>query len=97
MSVLDDQELIHDEEHKQFRMKIEGFIALVDYRFKDDVWVLTHTKVPQELGGRGIGTSLVKKVLDYLDEKKIKVIPQCSFIAAFIEKRPQYQHMVKAD
>ena len=93
----DDKELIHDEENRQFRMEIEGFIALVDYHIQDNVWVLTHTKVPQELGGRGIGTRLVQMVLDALDEKNIQVIPQCPFIAAFIEKRPKYQHMVQVD
>jgi len=94
--VTDDSAILkHDAEAQRFSMDVEGFTAIIDYRKKTDTtWVLTHTKVPSKLGGRGIGTSLVQKVLDYLDERHVTVVPQCPFIAAFIEKRPEYQHMV---
>ena len=87
--------LVHDAEQKQFRLLVGHHHAVVDYQWADENTLrLTHTKVPSELGGRGIGTVLVGKVLDYAEKQGYQVIPVCPFIAAFIEKRPHYQQLL---
>ncbi|MGP4846293.1 GNAT family N-acetyltransferase [Marinobacter sp. 1Y8] len=50
--------------------------------------------VPQQLGGQGVGSALVKHALNYAREQDKKVIPQCSFVASYISKHPEYQDLV---
>jgi uncharacterized protein len=69
--------------------------AFVQYqREGDDIIVLTHTEVPQALSGRGVGSKLVRGTLDRLREENVKVVPRCEFVAAFIERHPDYMDLV---
>ena len=79
-------EAIHLQERNRFEIHLEGKIAELDYRLRDDVISFTHTGVPQELGGRGIGSHIVRAGLDSAREKGYKVIPICSFVDAYIRR-----------
>lgn len=81
-------------EKNQFELIVEGHTALAAYRLKPGVITFTHTEVPQELGGRGIGTKLAKGALDQVRERGLKVVPLCPFIKAYIEKHAEYQDLV---
>lgn len=52
---------------------------------------INHTGVPDELGGQGIGSSLVKSVVDYARDNDLKVVASCPFAKSVIEKNPEYQ------
>ncbi len=54
-----------------------------------------HTEVPPELGGKGIGSKLIKGALDQVRAEGLKVIAQCPFVKAFIEKNAAYQDLLK--
>lgn len=55
---------------------------------------LRSTLVPPHLRGRGMGTELVRQVLDWAREQGYRVIPSCSFVARFLEQNPEYQDLV---
>ena len=77
-------EVIHLQERNRFEIHVEGKIAELDYRLRDGVISFIHTGVPQELGGRGVGSHIVRAGLDHAREKGYKVIPLCSFVDAYI-------------
>lgn len=52
---------------------------------------IDHTGVPKELGGQGIGSQLVKSVVDYARENNLKVVASCPFAKDVIEKNDEYQ------
>ena len=79
-------EVIHLQERKRFEIHVEGKVAELDYRLRNGVISFTHTGVPQELGGRGIGSHIVRAGLDHAREKGYKVIPICSFVDAYIRR-----------
>jgi predicted GNAT family acetyltransferase len=78
----------------QFEMIVEGHTALAAYRLKPGVITFTHTEVPKELSGRGIGSQLAKGALDQVRERGLRVVPLCPFIKAYIEKHPAYQNLL---
>lgn len=82
-------------EKHQFEMIVDGHIALAAYRLTLDTITFTHTEVPKELGGRGIGSQLAKGALDQVRKRGMKVVPLCPFIKAYIEKHPEYQDLLK--
>lgn len=83
-------DLIDNKAGRRFEMTQDGTLTFVDYEEKDGRFVLTHTVVPPSLGGKGAGTKLVRAVLDELQARGARIVPQCPFIARFIEKNPQY-------
>ena len=86
--------ITHDEQAKRFETSIDGHTGYISYQERDDTLVYDHTIVPQELGGRGIGSALVKHALNYACEQNKKVIPQCSFVSSYISKHPDYQDLL---
>ena len=89
-----DLEIIHNKAAKRFETSIDNHTGYISYQERDDKLVYDHTIVPQELGGRGIGSALVKHALNYAREQHKKVIPQCSFVSSYISKHPEYQDLI---
>jgi predicted GNAT family acetyltransferase len=46
--------------------------------------------VPTADEGRGIGASLVRAALDDARKRGFKIVPACSFVAAFVRRHPEY-------
>lgn len=79
-----------NKEKQRFELEVNSIVAYLTYEMVDEVWLLTHTIVPKELGGKGIGTRLTKQSLDYLIELNIDYTPICSFIVSFVDKNVGY-------
>jgi predicted GNAT family acetyltransferase len=83
---------VSDLERYEARLGEERELAgLVDYRLADDFIVLTHTEVLEGFEGQGIGSRLVRAVLEDLRDRDIAVIPRCPFVLAWLQKHPE-QH-----
>lgn len=89
-----DLNVTHNQQAQRFETTIEGQTGYISYQERGDALVYDHTIVPQALGGKGVGSSLVKHALDYAREQGKKVVPQCSFVASYIDKHPDYQDLV---
>ncbi|MFO7585848.1 MAG: GNAT family N-acetyltransferase [Anaerolineales bacterium] len=88
-------EIRHNPEENRFQIEIESYLAVLEYQLDGDTIVFTHTGVPDELGGRGLGSKLVRAGLDYARAQGLRVHPLCSFVASYIEKKPEYQDLLK--
>jgi hypothetical protein len=78
----------------RFEMVSGDAVAFAAYRREEDRIVLTHTEVPEALSGRGVGSKLVRGVLDALRAEGSRVVPRCEFVAAYVERHPEYRDMV---
>ena len=77
----------------QFEAHVDGRVALVSYIRNGNTVILTHTEVPAELQGRGLGTVLARGVLDQAKRAGWNVIVKCPFLTKFIERHPEYRPM----
>lgn len=80
---------------KRYELKVEGHIAAVYYDISRDVITFVHTEVPDALGGRGIGSKLIRGALDQVRAAGLKVVAQCPFVKAYIGKHPEYADLLK--
>ncbi|NOY96825.1 MAG: N-acetyltransferase [Chlorobi bacterium] len=87
-------ELIENIEHKQYEFHIEGLIAKIEYIKAKNVIYLTHTEVPTQLGGKGVGSALAKQVLSDIKEKDFTLVPLCPFVALYIKRNPEWKALV---
>lgn len=81
----------------RYEMVVDGITAFIEYRQEGDVLALTHTEVPQALSGHGVGTALARGTLDRIRAAGLRIRPLCPFIAAFIQRHPDYADLVAAD
>ena len=85
----------NNEEQSQFETTVDGHVALTAYDLEDpNRIVFTHTDVPEALAGRGIAGEIVKFGLDHAREKNLTVVPQCSYVASYIKRHPEYQDLL---
>ena len=65
-----------------------------DYRRSGKTVTMTHTEVGPQFEGKGVGSKLARQALDAVRNDGHTVVPRCSFIAAWIERHPDYQDLV---
>ncbi|UTD29065.1 GNAT family N-acetyltransferase [Bradyrhizobium sp. WD16] len=73
----------------RFELAVDGSIAAAYYELAPGVITFTHTEVPKELGGRGIGSRLVWDALAQVRRDGLKVVPRCPFVKAYLDKHPE--------
>ena len=72
-----------------------GKAGLMTYSWAgDDKFIIDHTEVDEEYGGKGLGKDLVKAGVEYAREKNVKVIPLCPFAKKVIAKTPEFQDVL---
>lgn len=86
--------VINNEEARRFECHVDGYVALIDYRNRPGKIVYTHTEVPPQLEGRGIGSAMARAALDYARQSGIKVVPLCPFVKSYIERHQEYADLV---
>jgi uncharacterized protein len=80
----------------RFELEVEGHIAAAYYERSGNIITFEHTEVPAELGGKGVGSKLVKGALDQVRAEGLQVVAQCPFVKAWIGKNPAYSDLLKA-
>jgi uncharacterized protein len=78
----------------RFSTVIDGHLAKVDYTLADGIMTITSTHVPEALGGRGIAGQLTKAAFDHARAAGWKIIPACSYAAAWAKRHPDEQDLL---
>jgi len=79
----------HDQEANQFTTEVDGHRAELDYTVADGVMTITHTRVPREIGGRGIAAELMRAALQVATARGLSINPACSYAEAYMRKHSQ--------
>lgn len=82
-------DVVHNVERRRYELVEDGHVAHSDYVLDGDVITFTHTIVPPEIGGRGVASRLIGGALADVEERGLKVVPQCSFVAGYFAKHPE--------
>ena len=88
-------ELTFNPEKKRFELQVENHTAFMEFILsKEDIFFLTHTEVPNELEGKGVGVAIVEKTLNYLKEHHYTLAPLCPFVAKYLLRNPEWQSIL---
>ena len=82
-------EVRHNEAKQRFEATVDGQLCVADYRMSGDVMWMTHTGVPQAVGGRGIAAELVRVALEWAKAQGLKVEPSCSYVDVYMRRHPE--------
>ncbi|MBT8220546.1 MAG: N-acetyltransferase [Bacteroidia bacterium] len=87
-------ELINDGEKKHYEFHIGEHVPRVEYMAVGGKMFLNHTEIPRELEGQGIGSQLIKAVLEDVEKKGLILMPMCPFVAGYIQRHPEWKKLV---
>ena len=80
----------HNAAESRYELDTAHGLAIAVYREQGDRAIFTHTEVPPAEEGKGVGTRLVQAALDDTRHRGFKIVPVCSFVAAFVRRHPDY-------
>lgn len=88
-------DVFDDAEEHRFEAHLDGeVVGCIDYTVEGNVTALIHTIVPSQYEGNGIASALAKFALDQARAKGTLIKPQCSFIAGYVNRHPEYLDVV---
>ena len=80
----------------RYELSLNGEVAFITYRRSKSATILVHTEVPEALREHGVGSRLVKGVLELMRAEGRKIAVVCHFIAGYIRKHPEYEGLLAA-
>lgn len=86
----------HNAAENRFEADVEGQLCVADFQLRGTDMVMTHTYVPPSLRGQGIAEKLVRAALEHARVERLRVVPGCSYVEAFIRRHPEFRPLVVA-
>ena len=88
-------EVTHNPAENRFETWIDGHLSKLDYIQEGSDFVITHVGVYPELRGQGVAGRIVQVGLEYAKAHSLRVVPMCSYAAAYIRRHPEYAELTK--
>ena len=89
------QDVRDDPAEQRYELAVGGGeTAYAAYDLAGDTIAFTHTVVPPDRQGEGLGTVLIRGALNDVRRRGLGVIPQCPFVAAYMNGRPETQDLL---
>lgn len=73
----------------RFETRVNGGLAVLDYRIEGNTIFLLYVEVPASEQGRGIASRLSRAALEFSRDSGLKVVPRCPFIVAYMRRHPE--------
>ena len=81
-------------ERSRFEIDLGDSRAVAEYTLPTGMIMFTHTEVPSQHEGKGVGSALIRAGLASARERGLKVIPICPFFAAYMKKHQEEQDLL---
>jgi uncharacterized protein len=88
--------LVRDEpELSRYEARVGQQLAgFADYHRQPGLVTVLHTEIDRVFEGRGVGSALVRGMLDDIRREDAKVLAVCPFVKAFLQRHPEYADLV---
>lgn len=84
-----------NEDKRRFELEVEDHVAYVEFiKNNDGIVFLTHTEVPSELEGKGVGSAIVSRTLEWIKENGYTLAPLCPFVAAYLKRHNEWSEIL---
>jgi predicted GNAT family acetyltransferase len=94
---LDKLEVTHNPANARFEVWIDGRLSKLDYIHEGKNFVITHVGVYPEHRGQGVAGKIVEAGLQYARENSLRVIPMCSYAAAYMRRNPKHMELTEQE
>ncbi|MCU1390358.1 MAG: hypothetical protein JWL72_3696 [Ilumatobacteraceae bacterium] len=92
-----DEHIHHDRTRSRYELTVDGVVgAYAEYEVVGDSVVFTHTVTLPAMRGRGLAAKVVRRALDDARADARTVVPQCWYVAQYIDQHPEYADLLAA-
>jgi uncharacterized protein len=79
----------------RYEISVDGEVAgFTEYGVRPDLLALVHTEIDDRFEGQGLGSALVRDVLDDARSRGLAVLPFCPFVNGWIKRHEDYVDLV---
>ena len=87
--------IVHHPDASRYELTVDGEVgAYADYELAGETIVFTHTVTLPQLRGRGLAAKIVRHALDDARAEDRTVVPQCWYVAQYIDQHPDYADLL---
>lgn len=87
--------ITHNRDENRFETTIDGKFSKLDYIQNGKNFVITHVGVHPDLRGHGVAGKIVEAGIAYARENSFRVVPMCSYAAAYFRRHPEYAELTR--
>ncbi|MGY6501207.1 MAG: GNAT family N-acetyltransferase [Acidimicrobiales bacterium] len=87
-------DVVDNDAHSRLEYVDGDLVAELRYRVDGGELEITHTEVPEELGGQGLGGRLVQAAITKAARDDLVVVPTCPFARDWIDEHPDEASVV---
>ena len=69
-------------------------IGVCEFKDSDEGWVIFHTEVNPNYKGQGIAKRLFDAIVNEARNRKIKIIPECSYAKKVMNRNNDYKDVI---
>ena len=86
--------LVNNEFLRQFEVKIEDNLARIEYSEQERKIFLTKLHIPKKIANKELEEAFIIKVLEFISEKNLRVVPTSPKIARFLRTNRRYKRLL---
>ena len=86
--------LINNEFLRQFEIKVENSLARIEYSEQERKIFLTKLHIPENIENKELEEKFIIKVLEFISEKNLRVVPTSPKIARFVRTNRRYKQLL---
>ena len=79
---------------RQFEVKISDSLARIEYAEQERKIFLTKIHIPKEIKDKSFEENFIIKVLEFISDKKLRVVPTSPEIARFVRSNRRYKELL---
>lgn len=82
---------LHNHANQRFELVVDDkYTAIISYIVQDGKLILNHTRVPDELSGKGIGKILATQAFQLIKDEGLTAVATCSYLVAMVTRNPEW-------
>tara|TARA_E500000178_G_C16958605_1_gene724899 strand:- start:71 stop:364 length:294 start_codon:yes stop_codon:yes gene_type:complete len=91
---MNDLTLINNEFLRQFEIEVNNSLARIEYSEQERKIFLTKIYIPEEIKDDTFEDAFIVKVLEFISEKNLRVVPTSPKIARFVRSNRRYKQLL---
>ena len=91
---MNDLTLINNEFLRKFEIEVNNSLARIEYSEQERKIFLTKIHIPEEIKDDTFEDAFIVKVLEFISEKNLRVVPTSPKIARFVRSNRRYKQLL---
>ena len=86
--------LINNEFLRQFEVELDNHLARIEYSEQEKKIFLTKISIPEPIHNKRFEEAFIVKVLEFIENKNLRVVPTSPKIASFVRRNRRYKELL---